>query len=115
MSLHKYYTPESCDYIFVEDGISIRFSQPEILNDIFESNLGYSGLNKNDLEIYKESLTKNGVGSSQVEEILKEVKERDPITAHTIYNKEINKSYGIFSLSKVDEDEIKEGKKSRLM
>ena len=115
MSFHKYYTPDSFDYIFVEDGISIRFSQPEILNDIFESNLGYSGLNENDLEIYKEFLTKNEYSSSQIEQILKGQKERDYKTTHTIYNKEINKLHGIFSLSKVDEDEIKEGKKSRLM
>ena len=38
MGLYKYYSPESFDFIFIENGISIRFSQPSVLNDIFELN-----------------------------------------------------------------------------
>lgn len=35
--LFKYYPPESFDFIVTKEGISIRFSQPESLNDPFES------------------------------------------------------------------------------
>lgn len=38
MSLYKYYHPDSFDFICTEDGISVRFSQPAVLNDIFEMN-----------------------------------------------------------------------------
>lgn len=36
MKLYKYYPPEAVDYLFSEDGLCLRFSQPEILNDPFE-------------------------------------------------------------------------------
>lgn len=47
MKLYKYYSPESFDFIFNDEGISLRFSQPELLNDPFEANLGL-GLTKKD-------------------------------------------------------------------
>lgn len=34
--LYKYYSPESYSYVFNEHGISMRLSQPSVLNDIFE-------------------------------------------------------------------------------
>jgi mRNA-degrading endonuclease RelE of RelBE toxin-antitoxin system len=40
MSLFKYYAPDSFDFICVEGGVSARFSQPSVLNDVFEFNGG---------------------------------------------------------------------------
>lgn len=36
MRLYKYYTPESFNLICTENGLSLRFSQPSVLNDEFE-------------------------------------------------------------------------------
>lgn len=38
MLIYKYYTPESNSFVMTNKGVSVRFSQPSVLNDIFEAN-----------------------------------------------------------------------------
>lgn len=37
MLIYKYYTSESYDFVMTKKGVSVRFSQPSVLNDIFEA------------------------------------------------------------------------------
>lgn len=58
MSLYKYYPPKSSEFILTENGISLRYSQPIILNDPYELIPTFKSLiiNKR-LEINSQNLT----------------------------------------------------------
>lgn len=42
--LYKYYHPDSIDYVFLREGVSLRASQPSSLNDPFELNFSVTNL-----------------------------------------------------------------------
>ncbi|MBJ7556541.1 DUF2971 domain-containing protein [Marinomonas spartinae] len=66
MSLYKYYAPDSFDFICVEGGVSARFSQANVLNDVFELNGSIDS--EISLSKTKELLEKSGVSSSLLDE-----------------------------------------------
>ena len=94
MSLFKYYHPDSVDFILVEGGISIRFSQPELLNDPFETNiaLNHFFLDSGDqpLPIFPPLKTNNDLFNFDIS--FDDSKKN--------FEKSINNSIGIFSMSK---------------
>lgn len=58
MRLYKYYSPESSDFILTENGISLRYSQPIILNDPYELLPTFQSLIINRrLDLYSTNLT----------------------------------------------------------
>jgi hypothetical protein len=56
MNVYKYYPPESYDFIMKKEGVSVRFSQPSILNDIFEASGSIDIKNQESLLNYSESI-----------------------------------------------------------
>ena len=98
MSFYKYYHPDSFDFICVDGGVSIRFSQPELLNDPFDSNLTNSGLNEKEVKKFKDSLIKMGMKPN--EESFEKLKYEDPKITQEKVNNYIKSTYGILSLSK---------------
>lgn len=105
MTLYKYYHPESFDFICVEDGVSLRFSQPEILNDPFDSNLKNSPFNNDEIQQIEKIYS--DLNFSKKEEVIRKITNENPESIQEIINKSINSTYGILSLSKEE--------KSRLM
>lgn len=59
MKVYKYYQPESYDFIMRKEGVSIRFSQPSTLNDIFEASGSIDIQNQEFLLNYSESILDN--------------------------------------------------------
>ncbi len=101
MSLYKYYHPDSFDFICINGGVSARFTQPEILNDIYEINgrIDDEMLKGRTTKILKEA----GLSSIKDEEIVKLknimqdtlINDLGDLIKKTMVNK-----FGIFSLSK---------------
>jgi uncharacterized C2H2 Zn-finger protein len=103
VGLYKYYTPESVDFILDDSGVSVRFSQPEILNDPFEVKPSFShdfsdNNNYGDIEFLINAMLKDEkVFNENLNVIL-----QYPafVKARKEYKRHINKTVGIFSLSR---------------
>ncbi|WP_339718551.1 DUF2971 domain-containing protein [Marinomonas primoryensis] len=115
MLLYKYYSPESYSYIFTPKGISVRFSQPSVLNDIFEANgtldlesdetlLGFMKAQINDDERFNNFKTPYLSFEAAFRKIIREDIKKDYLKEA---QKENDSSVGILSLS--------ENKNSRTM
>lgn len=102
MSLYKYYSPDSVDFILVDSGVSVRFSQPEILNDPFEVKPNDShGFLENPIEELKSLVSEmnNNLSTPEdIKNILLDVD--DSIKKQKNIHQKINDRVGIFSLSK---------------
>lgn len=88
MSLYKYYAPDSFDFICVEGGVSARFSQPSVLNDVFELS-----------EIITEERKQETITSNRyIKMIPTEIK--NPISRAKRTKSIYDKKFGVFSVSK---------------
>jgi len=99
MSLNKYYPPESFDFICVNDGLSVRFSQSEILNDPFELNTVFTKLDP----LLKKMIKHIQKDESKSEQTIKNIEGRDRSKFNEITNTSMSKDIGILSLTKNDE------------
>ncbi len=103
MSLYKYYAPDSFDFICVEGGVSVRFSQPSVLNDIFELNgsINEEGSNRS---IYKTILKENpsltDISFENIQPLIDRLKP-DYFNSMSLFSNRINDTqFGILSLSR---------------
>ena len=103
MSLFKYYAPDSFDFIFVEGGVSARFSQPSVLNDIFELN-GSIDEENSQRSIYKTILKENSCLQDLSFEELQPLIDRfkfDYFNSISDYSNSFsNTQFGVLSLSR---------------
>jgi len=102
MSLCKYYTPESFDFVFKPDGISIRFTQPMLLNDVFDSNIAVFPYDESDHEASLGILARIYKNDKEaLERVLKTAKNKlsDTKRNQKQLNDSINKKFGVFSTS----------------
>ncbi|MGO2512606.1 DUF2971 domain-containing protein [Marinomonas polaris] len=104
MSLFKYYAPDSFDFICVEGGVSARFSQPSVLNDVFEFNgalpqngllnrtknlLKFCEIDLNDISDRSLTIISKSLEAHHIEELQRQFKKFGDIFI------------GVFSLSKI--------------
>uniref|UniRef100_A6W2E1 DUF2971 domain-containing protein n=1 Tax=Marinomonas sp. (strain MWYL1) TaxID=400668 RepID=A6W2E1_MARMS len=102
MELHKYYSHDSFDFICVEGGMSLRYSQPQALNDPFEVNPAFTKCNP-ELEAAIKKEISNDTGDNRIdlspEEAILFINERMPDPMRDIINAEIQNKIGILSLT----------------
>jgi hypothetical protein len=103
MSFFKYYAPDSFDFICVEGGVSVRFSQPSVLNDIFELN-GSINEESSQRSIYKTILKENPLLNDISFENLQPLIDRfkpDFFNYMSVFSNTINDTqFGVLSLSR---------------
>ncbi len=91
MPIYKYYEPDSLSFILNEIGVSLRYSQPEILNDPFE----LQPTLKTMVDQYREKIDSD-LSECDQEIILKKYQNG----MKEFYSNALNKTKGILSLTK---------------
>ena len=102
--LFKYYSPESFDFIFNDNGLSIRASQSTILNDPFELKSSPIEKARNTVQFFREMKIENYKIVSDtalllLEQNLKGMEDDFIKSWGDNHNKSIDRSFGVVSLS----------------
>jgi hypothetical protein len=106
MTLCKYYAPDSVELILLPNkGVSLRLSQPKILNDIFDSNIGYNGVNEENKNHQVKTLKRVDFSDEKIEEMFKIINSKDQKKMHQSLYDSVNKKYGICSLAQNDKSQ----------
>ncbi|MBM6552198.1 DUF2971 domain-containing protein [Marinomonas ostreistagni] len=101
MSLYKYYQPESVGFILTKNGVSVRLSQPELLNDPFEGKPAHSHffLERDVYEVLDNFISEDAAEVTDEElYLIKEIPKFYQKQKHT--NWAVNNTFGISSFSK---------------
>jgi hypothetical protein len=99
MELHKYYAPDSFDFICVEGGVSLRYSQSQALNDPFEINPAFTKCNpKLEAAIIREILNDDKVDLSP-EIAVQYINEEMTDSMRDMINRTIQNQIGVLSLT----------------
>lgn len=102
MSLFKYYHPDSFDFIFVEGGVSARFSQPDLLNDTYEFNGSINEqvfINRTRNILEDSGIPTGSIENEKIKNLSEKLKEYFIRDYDELMSKNIKNKMGVFSLS----------------